>query len=61
MRPGRLPSFAAGGYVVPNDVVDLARDVLRHRIVPSFTALAEEVTADMILDRDHPGRARTPG
>jgi MoxR-like ATPase len=33
------------------DVVDLARDVLRHRIVPSFTALAEEVTADMILDR----------
>jgi MoxR-like ATPase len=38
-------------YVVPNDVVDLARDVLRHRIVPSFTALAEEVTPDMILDR----------
>jgi MoxR-like ATPase len=38
-------------YVVPNDVLDLARDVLRHRIVPSFTALAEEVTADMILDR----------
>jgi MoxR-like ATPase len=37
--------------VVPGDVVDLARDVLRHRIVPSFTALAEEVTADMILDR----------
>ena len=38
-------------YVIPGDVVDLARDVLRHRIVPSFTALAEEVTADMILDR----------
>jgi MoxR-like ATPase len=38
-------------YVLPGDVVDLARDVLRHRIVPSFTALAEEVTADMILDR----------
>ncbi len=38
-------------YVVPGDVVDLARDVLRHRIVPSFTALAEEVTADMILER----------
>jgi MoxR-like ATPase len=38
-------------YVVPNDVLDLGRDVLRHRIVPSFTALAEEVPADMILDR----------
>ena len=34
-----------------DDVRDLAADVLRHRIVPSFTALAEEVTADMILDR----------
>jgi MoxR-like ATPase len=38
-------------YVIPDDIVDLARDVLRHRIVPSFTALAEEVSADMILDR----------
>jgi len=38
-------------YVVPGDLVDLSRDVLRHRIVPSFTALAEEVNADMILDK----------
>jgi MoxR-like ATPase len=32
-------------------VTELAHDVLRHRIVPSFAALAEEVSADMILDR----------
>ena len=32
-------------------MTELAHDVLRHRIVPSFTALAEEVTTDMILDR----------
>jgi MoxR-like ATPase len=38
-------------YVLPSDVTELARDVLRHRIVPSFSALAEEVSADMILDR----------
>jgi len=38
-------------YVLPSDVSELARDVLRHRIVPSFTAMAEEVTAEMILDR----------
>jgi MoxR-like ATPase len=38
-------------YVLPSDVTELAPDVLRHRIVPSFTALAEEVSADMILDR----------
>jgi MoxR-like ATPase len=38
-------------YVLPSDVTELARDVLRHRIVPSFSALAEEVSAEMILDR----------
>src|SRR5262245_36830465 len=38
-------------YVIPTDVTELAHDVLRHRIVASFTALAEEVTTDMILDR----------
>ena len=38
-------------YVIPSDVTELAHDVLRHRIVPSFAALAEEVSADMILDR----------
>jgi MoxR-like ATPase len=38
-------------YVLPSDVTELAPDVLRHRIVPSFTALAEQVTADMIVTR----------
>ena len=38
-------------YVIPADIYELAPDVLRHRIVPSFTALAEEVTADAILAR----------
>jgi MoxR-like ATPase len=38
-------------YVLPSDVTELARDVLRHRIVPSFTAMAEEVTAEMILEK----------
>jgi MoxR-like ATPase len=38
-------------YILPSDVTELAPDVLRHRIVPSFSALAEEVSPDMILDR----------
>ena len=38
-------------YVIPADIYELAPDVLRHRIVPSFAALAEEVTADTILAR----------
>jgi MoxR-like ATPase len=36
-------------YAVPNDVRDLARDVLRHRIVLSYEALADGVSADDLL------------
>jgi len=39
------------GHVVPDDVRDLAADVLRHRIVLSYDALSEGVTADQLLDR----------
>jgi MoxR-like ATPase len=38
-------------YVVPADIVELAPDVLRHRLVLSYEALADRVTADMIIDR----------
>lgn len=37
-------------YVLPQDVYDLARDVLRHRIVLNYQALAEGITADRVLD-----------
>jgi MoxR-like ATPase len=36
--------------VLPGDVYDLARDVLRHRMVLTYQALAEGVTPDQILD-----------
>jgi len=39
------------GYVTGADVRDLAPDVLRHRIVLSYDALSDGVTADDILDR----------
>jgi MoxR-like ATPase len=38
-------------YVLPVDIADLAKDVLRHRIVLTYEALAEEMSADLILDR----------
>ena len=38
-------------YVLPHDVRELAKDVLRHRMVLSYEALAENVDADQILDR----------
>jgi MoxR-like ATPase len=37
-------------YVVAADVEALVRDAFRHRIVLSYQALAEEVTADQVLD-----------
>jgi MoxR-like ATPase len=39
------------GYVVPEDVKELAPDVLRHRILPTYEAEAEEVTADELVAR----------
>jgi MoxR-like ATPase len=36
-------------YALPQDVAELAPDVLRHRIVLSYEALAEERTADEIV------------
>jgi MoxR-like ATPase len=39
------------GYVAVADVRDLAPDVLRHRLVLSYDALTEDVTADAILER----------
>ncbi|HWW62127.1 MAG TPA: ATPase, partial [Thermoanaerobaculia bacterium] len=38
-------------YVVPDDVKNVAHDVLRHRIVLSYEAAAELVTADRIIDQ----------
>ena len=38
-------------YAVVDDLQALARDALRHRLVLSYQALAEEVTADSILDQ----------
>ena len=38
-------------YVVPQDVIDVAADVLRHRLVLSYDALADGVPVDHILRR----------
>ena len=39
------------GYVVPQDVKDIAHEVLRHRIIPSYEADAEGITVDWLVDR----------
>nr|WP_246098248.1 MoxR family ATPase [Rhodococcus spelaei] len=38
-------------YVVPQDVLEVIPDVLRHRLVLSYDALADEVTADDVITK----------
>ena len=38
-------------YVVADDLKELARDVFRHRIVLSYEALADDISADDVLDQ----------
>src|SRR5690349_14828454 len=51
VHAGRALALLRGrDYVLPVDVRDLARDVLRHRIVLTYEALAAGVDADRVLD-----------
>jgi len=49
---GRALALMRGrSYVLPQDVFDVAPDIMRHRLVLSYEALAREVNADHILAR----------
>lgn len=39
------------GFVIPQDVKDIIHDVLRHRIILTYEAEAEDITADQIIDQ----------
>ena len=39
------------GYVIPEDVKYVAKDILRHRILLSYEAEAEEITSEDIVDQ----------
>ena len=48
----RAVAFLRGrGYVVPEDVKEIAKDVLRHRVLLTYEAEAENVTSDTVVDR----------
>jgi len=49
-KGARAMAFLNGrGYVTPQDVKDIAPDVLRHRVVLTYEAEAEEKTSDDII------------
>jgi MoxR-like ATPase len=37
-------------YALPQDVLDMALDVMRHRLVLSYEALSDNVTSDDLLN-----------
>jgi MoxR-like ATPase len=52
VRAGRALALLRGrSYALPQDVFDVAPDVLRHRLVLSYEALAQELTPDHLLAR----------
>ena len=51
IRIGQAQALLAGrDYVIPEDVKKFAHDVLRHRILLTFEALADSITSDQIID-----------
>jgi MoxR-like ATPase len=48
----RALAFLRGrDYVLPEDVTDMAPDVIRHRLVLTYEALADGITPDEIIKR----------
>jgi MoxR-like ATPase len=46
----KAAAFLAGrGYVTPQDVKSIAPDVLRHRIITTFEAEADEITSEVLV------------
>lgn len=52
MKAARAMAFLRGrGYVTPDDVKQVAPDVLRHRVIVTFEAEAEDVTPAQVIQK----------
>ena len=52
VEAARALSFLRGrDYAIPQDVIDVIPDVLRHRIVLSYEAISDALTSDQIIHR----------
>ncbi len=52
VRAARALALMRGrDYTLPQDLADIAADVLRHRLVLSYDALADDIPADRIVQR----------
>ncbi len=52
VNAAKAHAFIKGrGFVTPEDVKAIGKDVLRHRLIPSFEAEAEEIDSEEIVNR----------
>ena len=50
-RRASLALVRGRDYVIPQDVVEVIPDVLRHRLVLTYDALADEISAEIVINR----------
>ncbi|PJF38942.1 MAG: ATPase, partial [Phototrophicales bacterium] len=52
LKAARAHAFLRGrGYITPEDVKRIAPDVLRHRIIVTFEAEAEDITPEQVINQ----------
>ncbi len=52
IKAAKAHAFIKGrGFVSPEDIKAIGKDVLRHRVLPSFEAEAEDIKSDEIVDK----------
>ena len=51
-RAAKAHAFIRGrGAVLPEDIKAIAPDILRHRLIPTYEAEAEELSSDDLIER----------
>ena len=51
-KAARAFAFLQGrGYVIPEDIKTMARDVMRHRLILSYEAEAEGINQDAVIEK----------
>ena len=51
IRAAKANAMISGrGYVIPEDIKQIAHEVLRHRLILTFEAEADEINADKVID-----------
>ena len=52
IKAAKALAFLSGrGYVTPDDIKQVAPDVLRHRLILTFEAQAESITTEQIIQQ----------